>query len=241
MSSSKNRLQEYYQKRGLRLPVYDTTQTGAGLFQSRVTLSTGGTFTGEPSQNKRAAELSAATVALGYLPAEGGRHSALPAAGVPALPASTRAVREHLLPPAAFTATYPRVLTRYDPMNILHDRAAASSAGVAGGSVPSGTLLLVDLDTIPRLPDDLDVFNRVQGFISEPNRDDGHSFAYDIQIVNSDKGSAVAIFIAMAVARVHTRYSMVYILSASRALTALEDIVGNVKHLRTLEELESLL
>lgn len=64
--SSKNTLQELYQKDG-KLPTYSTIQAGgedhAPVFISTVTLPTGETFTGSGSK-KRLAEIEAAKVAL---------------------------------------------------------------------------------------------------------------------------------------------------------------------------------
>lgn len=71
--STKNELQEFYQKRKETLPVYSTervrgTPAHAPLWKSTVILHDNRRFVGEPSAKKSTAELNAATVALEYTP-----------------------------------------------------------------------------------------------------------------------------------------------------------------------------
>jgi hypothetical protein len=66
--TSKNILQEYFQKNNLELPKYKTQRLGGSdhqpVFVSEVTLYDGRVFSGEKEQNKKAAELSAAQKVL---------------------------------------------------------------------------------------------------------------------------------------------------------------------------------
>ena len=67
---AKNLLQEYLQKRGLALPIYETMPHPYGnsiLWQSSVHLYDGRSFTGSSSANKVTAELSAAQIAYNTL------------------------------------------------------------------------------------------------------------------------------------------------------------------------------
>lgn len=67
-TSSKNKLQEIYQKRGEPLPTYSSVlidiDNGEKLFKATVTLACGRTFVGEPMKKKVHAEILAAAVAL---------------------------------------------------------------------------------------------------------------------------------------------------------------------------------
>ena len=63
MSSSKNKLQEVFQKRGEQLPQYSTTSVG-GAFVSVVTLADGRSFTSSSFPSKKVAELDAAEKAI---------------------------------------------------------------------------------------------------------------------------------------------------------------------------------
>jgi hypothetical protein len=73
--SAKNELQELYQRRKETLPVYSTervrgTPAHSPLWISTVTLHDGTTYSGSPYTKKGAAEISAAEVALLYVPGE---------------------------------------------------------------------------------------------------------------------------------------------------------------------------
>jgi hypothetical protein len=62
--SSKNQLQEIYQKAGMALPIYATIKTADGTFVSSVVCSDGREATGPSMSTKKAAEISAAQFIL---------------------------------------------------------------------------------------------------------------------------------------------------------------------------------
>lgn len=67
---AKNELQEYYQKKRLPLPIYDTVPRlngGSMMWVSTVSLANGLEFVGDPAFNKITTELSAAVKALQHL------------------------------------------------------------------------------------------------------------------------------------------------------------------------------
>jgi len=73
--SSKNDLQEYFQKRKLTLPVYTTTRAGGSAHNpkwvSQVTLSDGRIFVSSPHSGKKSAEAEAAEDALKAIERDG--------------------------------------------------------------------------------------------------------------------------------------------------------------------------
>lgn len=73
--SSKNELQEYFQRRKKSIPSYDTFKTGGSdhepLWTSHVKIYNGGIFSSGPQKNKKQAELKAAEEALKKLEENG--------------------------------------------------------------------------------------------------------------------------------------------------------------------------
>lgn len=293
ITSYKNKLQEHYQKRGLPLPRYLTTAVVSGGFRSSVTLADSDRkYSGTVTPTKRAAEMSAARVALGELGLEppirrrpsfdfiemNPRQQPSPTPPI----SSALAAAARLLPPAAFvdasalgpeeaassaskastnvvghgrqpgedgrgltpgedgrglTPGNARLTQGYDPTDVLHD----------GGVVDTfQRILLIDLESAPireaatsRIVGRFRM-GRIVGFVSTTfsrSRHDEWPRNMDVHIVASDQPGAVDVFIAMVVAHIHRRYDMVYIFSCNTAAGAIEDIVPNVKHLTSIDEL----